>query len=141
MGSVWTVSPKEDERVDLVWEGAPGGPLKFWVRLKKELTTGEDRYVKTAGWKGVRGVGGKEGEQEIRIDWHETSIARAFTWLTDWSLTDDNDRKLPLTIPVIASLNTNVFELIENAITEIVKEHEAKKKATSGEKEPSTTSA
>lgn len=140
MGSIWTVTPGNDDKVDLVWEHAPNGPLPFWIRLKKELTVGEDRHVKTAGWKGVRGVGGKEGEQEISIDWKETGLVRAFTWLTAWSLMDEKDRVLPISLPVLSSLHKDVFDLIENAITERVKEAEAKKKASRGDSaQPSTS--
>lgn len=140
MGSKWTVQTSESEKVDLEWTGAPDGTGKFWIRIKPILSTGEDRYVKTAGWRGVSGVGKEKGEQEIRVDWKETGIARAHTWLVDWSLTDDKDKKLPLTMPSIAALHPDVFELIENAITAQVEAIEAKKKARTGSSAPSLTS-
>lgn len=144
MGSKWTVSPvTNDNKVELVWNGAPGAPESFWIRIKNDLTAGEDRAAKTAGWKGVSGVGKTGGEQEIRIDWQATGLVRAFVYLTDWSLTDDKDKKLKIDLDTIASLHHDVFDLIENAITEQVKEQEeAKKKAatpTDGKPEPPTT--
>ena len=141
MGSIWTVNPSDDERVDLVWDGAQGGPKAFWVRLKRELTVGEDRQVKTAGWKSVGGVGKGTGEQEIRIDWKVTGLVRTFMYLTDWSLTDEKDRKLAISLEVLESLHTEVFDLIEQAITVHVEAQAAKKKGTGGTPPPSTTSA
>lgn len=125
MGSIWTVAPS-DNRVDLVWETAPTGPQPFWVRLKDLLTVGEDRRVKTAGWRGVGGIGGKE--QEIRVDWREMGFVRAFVWITDWSLKDDKDNKLKLSIDTFETLHPDLFEVIENAITQHIEALEAKKK-------------
>lgn len=141
MGSKWSVSPIDnDNKIELVWN-APGGPEPFWIRIKNALTAGEDRRAKMGGWKGLGGIG--KGEQEIRIDWQATGFSRVYVYLTDWSLTDDKDRKLAINLDTIASLHKDVFELIENAITaQVVEQDEAKKKATlSGKSEPSTTVA
>lgn len=145
MGSVWSVTP-EDDKIDLVWETCQTGPKPFWIRLKQNLTVGEDRAIRTAGWKGVSGIGKANAEQEIKIDWKANGIVRAAVWITDWSLTDDKNNKLQISVPQIEALHRDVFDVIENAITAHVEAIEAKKKALTvrqpegGKPEPSTTS-
>lgn len=134
MGSVWCVEP-EDVRVDLTWE-TPDGEQAFWVRFKKQLNIGEDRAYKTAGLTSVsrpaaRGIV-DEATSEVKVDWRATGVVRLMVWLTDWSLTDDKDRKLPLKREVVDTLHVDVFTLIENALTAHVEALEAQKKIQSG---------
>lgn len=131
MASKWTVKPDEI-KVDLVWNGEP-----FWIRIKKRLTTGEHRRTQIGGWRSVstnrpRGSGPADPDAtpEINIDWKVQGFTRAATYLIDWSLADDTDKKLPLTQDTIEALDPDVFELIENAITAHVTAMEEEKKAT-----------
>lgn len=145
MSSIWTVSP-EDDRVDLTYND---GAIEhaFWVRFKKLLSIGEDRRVQTAGWTGMRGVvRGKNAtdadiDPEIRIDWSKQTFARAAAYLTEWSLTDDQRRPLPLAVDTIAALHPSVFALIDNALTAHIEAQAQEKKPTAGGDTPSTTSA
>lgn len=136
--SIWTVRPEQTEPIDLVYVSPRGERVPFWIRLKKRLTIGEARKITTAGWRGVRNVGA-EGS-EVQIDWQSQSFARAETWVTDWSLEDDDRKRLPITRAVIESLEGDVFQLIENAITAHIEAVEEEKKLPSGMTSPSATS-
>lgn len=143
--SIFTIKP-EDKTIDLEWANAPGdAPVKFWIKVKKRLTVGEDRRIQTAGWKGVgnfgggRDANGDEKSPEINIDWRAQSFARTEVYLTDWSLEDDNHVKLPLTIATIEALDPSVFSLIEQAITTHVEAVAQEKKVQSGGSEPTRT--
>ena len=52
----------------------------------------------------------------ISVDWEATALAKVSTYLTDWSLLDDDEDKLPLDPDTLSSLHPDVFELIEKAI-------------------------
>lgn len=144
--SIWTIKP-EEKRVDLKWTDPDGTVHDFWIKLKKKLTVGEERRIQTAGWKGVANFGGgrnahgEERAPEINIDWRQQSFARTETYVTDWSLADENDTKLPLTTDTIESLDPDLFKIIEQAITDHVEAVAQEKKQSSGGDKPSTTSA
>lgn len=145
MGSVWCVTP-EDVQVDLVYAGPDGSRNSFWIKVKRQLTVGEERRVMTAGWRGLKqGAKPRPGEEaegaEIAIDWRLQSLARTEVYLTDWSLTDDKNNKLAHDRETIESLHPDVFALIEGAINDRVKAAEAEKKATPGSAAPLAISA
>ena len=142
MPSIWTVKP-DDIKIELVWESG-GETMPFWIKIKKLLTVGEDRRVRTAGFKGVSGAVRVPGDTaplqtETRIDWRTMAFVRAETYLTDWSLTDDKDKRLKVNIETIESLHPDVFDLIENAISAHVEAVAQEKKATNGTTPPSET--
>ena len=144
MGSKWTVVP-DDTKVELVWE-SPDGPEAFWIRHKKQLTVGEDKASKLAGLGGIsREVKSANGTvttpAKTDVDWQATSVVRTLTWLTDWSLADDNGNKLKMTRDVVEVLHPDVFELIENAITAYVESRAEEKKARVTKSELSLKSA
>lgn len=130
MPSIWTVKP-DDVKVELSFIDHEGNTNAFWVKLKKRLTVGEERRILTAGWGGMRtsNVVGPE----IQVDWQTQSFARAEVYVTDWSLSDLDGKKLPHTREGIESLHPDVFQLIEGAITTHVESTKQEKKANSGE--------
>lgn len=131
MANPWTVAP-EVVQADLVWTDPDGIARNLWVKIKKFLTVGEERVVQTAGWKGVTGMAqgeGGGGDAEIRIDWKQTSFARAQAYLVDWSLEDDRHNRMPLTSASLQALHPEVFELIEKAISDHVQAMDTEKKA------------
>jgi hypothetical protein len=137
--SVWTIKP-QDVRIDLQFvDEATGNTHPFWIRVKRKLTVGEQRRQMTAGWKGFTQRRGQEGA-EVQIDWQAQSFARTEAYLTDWSLTEDDGKKIPLTRDGIESLDEKVYELIEGAINAHVDAMEQEKKVPSGEPSPSVTS-
>lgn len=141
MGNPWTVAPEVITK-HLTWLDAEGVERPFWVKIKKFLNVGEDRVVKTAGWKGVTGMQeGGSGEAEIRMDWKSMGFSRAQAYLVDWNLEDDKQNRLPLTIHSLMALHSDVFELIENAITEHVTAMNDEKKAKKDGTAPALTSA
>jgi hypothetical protein len=136
--SIWTVKP-EDVRVELSYTSPEGTAYPFWVKFKKRLNVGEERRVMTAGWKGLSS--GRDGDAGgIQIDWQKQTFARAEAYLTDWSLLDDDAKKLPISREVIETLNGDVYKLIETAITAHVAAVEEEKKVPTGTPSPSLTS-
>lgn len=135
--SVWTVKP-ESVKVDLVFVASDGETHHFWVSLKKKLNVGEEKRVQTAGWRGMSS--GQDGGV-MQIDWQKQTFARAEAYVTDWSLADDDGKKLPVTREVIETLNADVYKLIEQAIQKHVEDTEEEKKRPSGATSPSLTSA
>lgn len=127
--SIWTVKP-EDIKVDLTFRGT-----SFWIKLKKFLTVGEDRQVATAGWRSM------SRDAEIQIDWQRQMFARAETYITDWSLTDDNAVKLPITREVIQTLDPDLYAAIDAAVNTHVLAMAEEKKLRNGSTEPLPTSA
>lgn len=136
MNSKWCVRPDEDV-VNLEWEGE-----KFWVKLKRRLTVGEDRRVQTSGWRGLQpSSSGKNENPEIKIDWQAQAFARVEAYLTDWSLEDDDRKKLVLSHDMIEALEPGVFKVIEDAVNRHVEAAGKEKKVMSGEPVPSAISA
>lgn len=145
MGNKWFVKP-EVTRLDSECDGEP-----FWIEVKNNLTIGEKRRLETAGFRGMSGMvdakqirpGDAPRSPEIGIDWRAMSFARTETWLTDWSLADDHDNKIPLTNKreVLEALRPEVYEAIENAISKHVDAQAEAKKPKAGSLSPSAISA
>lgn len=142
MASIWTVKP-ETVRVELAWTDDDGASHPMWVKLKKQLTVGESRRVMTAGWRGMssRPAGAADGGTKIDIDWQAQSFARAETYVVEWSLEDDEGRRLPISREVLESLRQDVFNLVEAAINDHIGAVGQEKKATGGDAPPVATSA
>lgn len=136
--SIWCVRPDE-VKVDLVYQrGETTYP--FWIKLKKRLTIGEERKVQMSGWRGVKQAADGAGT-EIQINWQSQSFSRTATYLTDWSLTGDNDKKLPLNMETLETLEPEVYTLIEGAINDHVTAATEEKKVKPGEDAPGLTLA
>ncbi len=137
MANKWTVAP-QTVRKDLE---DPRDGEKFWISIKKLLTVGEDKSVKTAGLRGVSGMGGaakpgEEREMSMQVDWKRQSFARTESYLVDWSLATSEGVKLKVQRDVIESLDPEVYDVIEAAITKHVEEMDEEKKARTGELKP-----
>ena len=138
--SKWIVNPEEVKLDGLSWNGHD-----FWIKVKRRLTVGEARRVATAGWRGVSSRQAKAGEAtapaEISIDWQAQSFSRTMAYLRDWSLADDNDKKLPVNEDVVGALDPDMYDVIEQAITKHVEAMDAEKNAQSGGRAPQAMSA
>lgn len=137
--SIWCIRP-EEVKYERSFTAEDGQAYPFWIKLKRRLTIGEERKVQMSGWKGLKQGKGGEGA-EIQINWQAQSFARTETYLTDWSLIDDDAKKLPLTRETIESLNPKVYELIEGLVNEHVLSMTEEKKVQSGSGAPETMSA
>ena len=131
--------PADTVKVELQWVDQDGNTQPFWIKLVRELSTGAARKVTTAGWTGMRA--GPKDEPEIAIDWQRQSFARTEAYLKDWSLTDDDSKKLPITRESIEWLRQDVYAVIEAAITAHVEAMADQKKVPSSTAEPEPTSA
>lgn len=144
--SIWTVRP-EERTLELSWTAPDGEVHKFWIKVKKQLTVGEQRRVQTAGWRGVQNFAGGRDAQggevspEISIDWRTQTFARTEAYLTDWSLEDEQHNRLPVVREVFEALHPDLYTVIENAITAHVQEVAQEKKPATGAPEQPPTSA
>lgn len=135
--SVWCVRPTETAPITLKWTDPDDGSAhEFWVRLKRRLNIGEQRRIESSGWTGFR-----PGSSEIGINWQEQAYVRVLTWVTSWSLEDDERRRLPVSRDVLETLHPSVYTLIEDAISAHIKEITEEKKVTSGDEPQPATSA
>lgn len=130
MANFWCVDPENNvEEISLSFKGRE---FKIWV--KRELTVGEQRAIDTAGFRSLRGFGrdsktqDASAEPEIGIDWNRQSFARTATYLTDWTLADEAGNKMVIGRDTIESLRTDIYKVIEDAITEHVAKQAAMRK-------------
>lgn len=96
-----------------------------WIEIKKELTIGEDRAFRAAGFKRV--VPGVSG---LDVDWAAMAIARVETYLVDWSARDAKDKAIPVTPDAIRALAIEDFEAIDSAIQAHIAARDEEKKLT-----------
>lgn len=147
--SIWTVKP-EEVKVDLVYVTKIDVPRQddptktesvedrhaFWIKLKKRLTVGESRKAMMSGWRSAS-FGRADGQTgtEVQIDWQRNSFARTEAYLLDWSLEDEDGKRLDArSRDVIEALDPDVYALIEDAITALVEATDGEKKILSGRK-------
>lgn len=124
----WAVIP-EDVKIDgLMYDGE-----SFWIKVKKYLTVGEERRMLTSGWKGI------SRQSDVQIDWNAQQFARAQIYLTDWSLVNDAAEKLPITRETLEAMPSELFTIVENAITLHVERMVEEKKLRRGSAAPSQT--
>src|SRR5688572_19549720 len=116
--NVWTVRPTT-RTIPLVLKDDDGDAHPFEITVKKHLNIGESRGITTAGWQGMRGNAKNtgEGSAQIDVDWQRQTFARTHAYLVDWTMKDEKDEKLPLSLDVIMALSPAVYALIEDAIT------------------------
>jgi hypothetical protein len=142
MSNPWVVEP-EDVKVELEWTTDEGETHPFWIRVKKYLSVGEQRRmmkdisIVTAP---VRTKDSEPSVPEAKLEWTEYSFARCRAYLLDWSLADENDKKLPVTRATLESFHSDLFDLIDNAIDDHESALAEKKKAKQPKKKSKTTS-
>ena len=122
----WFVKP-EEVKIDLS-DGQ-------WIKVKKRLTVAEERAMLTAGFRGIHREEDAKGV-DVSVDWTDTELARVRTYLTDWSLSEEQGDKVvsvPLTYDSIKSLDPDAFDEIRKAIDKHVETVEEEKKRTTGE--------
>lgn len=139
MPNVWTIIP-EVVRYDLMF-----GEHPFYIELKKELTAGEANRLKSSAFQRWRrsDEAKKEGDDtgmdmELNIAWDVVAFQKILIWMTGWSLTDDNDNKLPRSVDTLRALRAEVFDLIEKKVDEHAKAMRKKDQKTP-ETTPTTT--
>jgi len=110
-------------------------PCGYWIDLKEELSAGERRYSQGAALRSMRFQAPREGhvrptETELMFDSVAAMTARAFVFLSNWSIVDASGRIAKLSAENIGNLKENVFEEIDKKIDE----HEDIMKAEQSEK-------
>ena len=114
----WFVKP-EAQRVELT-EGQ-------WIEVKKYLTAGEELTI-TQAFTAMRQ--GREGEQPtVEIDMKRCRIMRCAIYLLKWSLTDWDDKPVPVTEASLEALDPDRLKEIETAIEAHSKRMEEEKNA------------
>jgi hypothetical protein len=116
-----------------------------WIKVKKRLTVSEERAMLTAGFKHVHRDAAEDGDAsqpsvDIGMDWTAQALARARTYMVDWSATDEEGKSIPLSYEAIKALPPDLFQEIDKAIDRHVEALEQEKKRTDGELKPATIS-
>ena len=118
MGNPWIVEP-EEEKIELQWVDPSGEARDFWLTIKKYLTIGEQRKMMKAVSQITQPLSKKGAERldaSATFEWTDYSFARCSAYLLDWSLSDENDNKMPLTRATLEQLHADLFDLIDGAI-------------------------
>jgi len=89
-----------------------------WIEVKRRLTNGEARRLSTAGLAKSMAMGGET--KEVGVDWAEFSLARAATWIVEWSFEDDG-RRVPFSREALETLDEATAAEIDAALDEHVK--------------------
>lgn len=97
----WFIAP-ESTRIDL--------PEGQWVEVKRRLNVGEQRELfrrvypaATAG-------------EKLKLDIAEVGFAKVLAYLLAWSLTDDQQKPVPISEGALNSLGPDKFAYIREAI-------------------------
>ena len=109
----WFVEP-ETERLDL-GDGA-------WIEVKSELTYAEQKKLDAASINQIGGLG--DPDARLEVDYARLPLVRMLTWIVDWSLTDGDNKPVPvdmahieiLRAPAVAAINA----ALDKHITEVV---------------------
>lgn len=88
---------------------------KNWIDVKQELTVGEDKRYRTAGFSRVSQG---EGSPEISVNFSQMAIARVEAYLVDWSAKKPDGKDLPVSRTAIEQLSADSFDEIDQAIQE-----------------------
>lgn len=78
-----------------------------WIDVKKELTVGEEKRYRSAGF---RGLSQRTDGSEIQVDWAALALARVEAYLVDWS------EKRPVSREAIEDLCQGDFEEIDTLV-------------------------
>lgn len=123
----------EVERIALK-DDANGQPQ--WIDVKRELTVGEEKRYRSAGFKQMSTAqgGGESSGPAIDVDWARLAIARVEAYLVDWSATRVDKAGKVVQVPVtranIEGLAQEDFNEIDDAIQAYVARVAESKKAT-----------
>lgn len=142
MSNPWVVEP-EESKIELEWV-VGDETHKFWIKVKKNLSVGEQRRMMknvSVVSAPVQRKGAEPEPAQAKLEWTEYSFARCSAYLLDWSLADENDKKLPVTRSTMESLHTELFEIIDDAVDTHESSTAEEKKVKSGGTKPKTTSS
>jgi hypothetical protein len=99
-----------------------------WIEIKKDLTAGEERALRSSGFRRVSQR--KEDEtNEVDVDWTAMAFARVEAYLVDWSARDDKGKSVAVSKAAIRALDEDSFNEIDEAIKAYVEARDAAKKA------------
>ena len=79
-----------------------------WVEFRKELSYAESQKVEAGALRGK--VDQSSQELDIDIDWAAYGVSRLAGWVVDWSFTDQDGSKEPVTAQSIGLLNQATAE-------------------------------
>jgi hypothetical protein len=118
-----------------------------WLLVRKHLTAGEERDAQA---RVIRASSFKAGAQP-ELDLEHIGIAQAVAYLIDWSITDADDRPIPIrdqAYPFVAAALRGqtpeslreILDAIQAHDAAVTAEREHEKKVPGGEPAPSPTS-
>ncbi len=117
--------------------GPDGGDLTLWVRVKSQLSIGQQRKmlknIQTIS-QPVASIGAKQ-DATATFEWTDYSFARMGAYINDWSLAHDQEtaHRLPATRASYEALSEEVFKVIDVALDAHEKAMADEKKARRSE--------
>jgi len=91
------LKPSETDQLFLP-SNPPEEPEKFWVRMKKKAEYGDSRAAQNAMMRVNQGSNGRSGQMVTEFEVGAFIGTLTVQLLTEWNLTDENDRVLPITV-------------------------------------------
>jgi len=110
-----------------------------WIEVKRQLTAGEERAYRSAGFRRVSQRKDEDGS-EIDVDWTAMAFARAEAFIVDWSARTPEDKPMPVSRTNIRTLHPDDFAEIDAAIVAHMEAVDAEKKLTPSGSASSTAS-
>ena len=74
-----------------------------WIDVKEELSYGEQQRLAGGAMSKITGFG-PTGSPELGLDLEAYTLQKMFVWLADWSFTDGQGNKVPVSKDAIGAL-------------------------------------
>lgn len=116
MASKWTVDPTAVERVTLNYKGE-----EFWLDLRTQLGVGDTKRLAATGIRQWTPSTDRAGVMDLNVAWDLVIFEKVKTWISDWSLTDDQAVKLSLHVDTLKAMPDDLFAILEKAVDEHAK--------------------
>ena len=144
MSNPWIVEP-EEVKIELNWTDLEGTDRPFWIKAKKRLSVGEQRRMLKSISKVTTPIAqtktSEKGAPEAHFECTEYSFSRCLAYLTDWSLSNGEDKRMTVSRETLESLHQGLFDIIDNALDDHEKTVTQEKKVKTSSRKRKRTSA
>lgn len=91
-----------------------------WIRVKKQLSYGEQQAMAMSQFRSRRDLEG--GEQETIIDLRRFNITRFCAWIVEWSFVDSKDNPVEVSEDSVAALSLDTAREIDAILDKHIEE-------------------
>lgn len=85
-----------------------------WIKVKTELTYREQKQLDAASIKQIGGLG--DPDARLEVDYERVPLARMLTWIVDWSVTEGENKPVPVDMAHIEILTSGAVAKINAAL-------------------------